>query len=159
MKELLIIFKGSILKNKNIIIFTILIVTIIVGYQYCVGPWSSQDKLIKTIYLPTKNYNIELYINTSGGVYASNFYLIYKAYPLGFYKLIYSKDTDFLNIKFNKVNDDSVYLYEKYSVEKWYDYAETLENHRIVNHFGTKLIGYKYDTLLLDLDFFNKVYK
>ncbi len=138
--------------NKSIMLlsFIMLLVTCIA----CDESPGEKDILIKKINLEDKDFNIELYLDRSGGVYASEYYQIFKAYNDGNYDLIYSKKYRDRKVRVEINNNNEIVVYEKFeNIESRY-VIDTLANGLISHTVKTTLISLEYDTTYIDLDSF-----
>ncbi len=138
------------MKNTKKILSLILLLLICIGCDRSPG---SNDIHIKTIILEDKDFNIELYLDRSGGVYASEYYQILKAYNDGTYSLIYSKKYKDIKIRVLYENN-KLTVYEEFSKIKYTDGIDTLSDGMIRNYVKETLLSTEYDTTHIDLDSF-----
>ena len=64
---------------------------------------------------------------------------------------IYAKESTYMRIELIRINDDSIFVAEKHTIQEFWKEIDTLEDGTISTRAGTRFLGYKYDTLLLDL--------
>ncbi len=138
--------------NKSIMLlsFIMLLVTCIA----CDESPGEKDILIKKINLEDKDFNIEFYLDRSGGVYASEYYQIFKAHNDGTYDLIYSKKYRDREVQVERYSDNEIVVYEKFKKIDFRKIIDTLANGKILSTSESKLIGIEYDTIYIDLDSF-----
>ncbi len=138
--------------NKRIIVLSLIMLLMIC--IACEESPGEKDILIKKINLEDKDFNIELYLDRSGGVYASEYYQIFKAYKDGTYDLIYSKKYRDREVQVEIYNNNEIVVYEKFeNIESRY-VIDTLANGLISHTVKTTLLSTEYDTTYIDLDSF-----
>jgi len=140
------------------IILSVIIGTIICLYYYQNNPNNYiVSRKLKTIELPESDFNIEVYYLEGlrgfggGGAYNVGNLEVYKTYKDGGYENIYSAENRGISYDFKKVGNNKMLLLLKFKKEEYYNIIDTLSSGLVIDSGGFRTIGYKYDTVRIDL--------